>query len=144
MKLLSEVIFSSWPSKTVNLNFPNYRFCRNKDKFNRCLKIQSKMAARISICTLNPFKINFKSNSYLTSFPRRGAVTLSTPFFPNIIVTKAIENLFVVSKITEHSNNLYIHLYTFDIIQKSSFLFDATFLLWPRKYVNSNFWQYQL
>ena len=55
MKSTSNVIFPSWRGKFVNPNFRHYQSDRNNE-FNCYLKIQSKMAVRVSICTLNPFK----------------------------------------------------------------------------------------
>ena len=57
MKLLSDVTFPSWPGKSVNYSLRQYESDRNNNKFNRCYEIQSKMAPRISICTLNPLKL---------------------------------------------------------------------------------------
>ena len=63
---LSDVTFPSWPGKFVNPNFPQNTSDRHNNKFDCCLKIQSKAAAKIC---LHPgdFKTTFKSNSYLTS-----------------------------------------------------------------------------
>ena len=58
MKFISDVTFPLWPGKSVNSNFPQYQSDRNNNKFNCCLEIQSKKAARISICSLNPSKLN--------------------------------------------------------------------------------------
>ena len=57
MKFISNVTFPAWPGKSVNPNFPQYQSYRNNGKFNCSLKIQSKAAARISVCTLNPLKL---------------------------------------------------------------------------------------
>ena len=54
---LDYVTFPSWPGKSVQPNFRQYQSDRNNKKFNRCLKIQSKRNARISICTLNPLTL---------------------------------------------------------------------------------------
>ena len=56
MKFISGVTSPSWPGKSVNPNFRQYQSRRNSNKFNCCLEIQSKIAARISICTLNSSK----------------------------------------------------------------------------------------
>ena len=57
MKFISDVFFPSWPGKSVNPNFRQHQSYRNNDKFDSCLEIQSKTAARISISTLNPLKL---------------------------------------------------------------------------------------
>ena len=51
------VTFSSWPGKFVIPNFRQYQSYRSNDKFNCCLEIKSKMAARVSVCTLNPLNL---------------------------------------------------------------------------------------
>ena len=54
---LSDVTFPSWPGKSVIPNFWQYQFYRSNDKFNCCLEVQLKMAARISIFTLIPLNL---------------------------------------------------------------------------------------
>ena len=46
------------PCKFVYPHFWQYQSDRNRDRFNCWFEIQSKMAARISICTLNPLKLS--------------------------------------------------------------------------------------
>ena len=67
-----------------------------------------------------PFKITFKSDSYLVSISRRGLVTPSTLFFPISISKKqlSIYLLFRMS-LTCGYKNLYFHPYTFDERKKS-------------------------
>ena len=57
MKVISDVTFTSWPGKSVNPNLWQHQSERNNGKFNPCLDIQSKMAASISIFTLNTLKL---------------------------------------------------------------------------------------
>ena len=46
------------PCKFVYPHFWQYQSDRNRDRFNCWFETQSKMAARISICTLNPLKLS--------------------------------------------------------------------------------------
>ena len=48
---LSHITFPSRP-------FRQYQSDRNNEKFDSCLEIQLEMAARISVCTLNPLKLS--------------------------------------------------------------------------------------
>ena len=84
------------------------------------------------------FKITLKPNSYLTSFFCHGLVNPSTLTFPNINLRKTVENLYVVSNVTEKS---CINLYLLKL--KVKFISDVKFSSWPGKSVNPNFWQYQ-
>ena len=52
----SNFTFRSWSGKSVNL-LSQYQTHKNSDRFNCWLEIQSKIAARISICTLSSLKL---------------------------------------------------------------------------------------
>ena len=62
-----------WLGKSINPHFSLNQSYRKNFKFTCCFKNGWKMAAIISICTLNP-KLTFKPNSYLSSIFRRGPV----------------------------------------------------------------------
>ena len=63
-----------------------------------------------------PFKINFKSNSYLMLISRRGRVNSSTLTFPNINLTKAMTNVLILWKsLKKGCTNLYFHSFTFNM-----------------------------
>ena len=51
---------TSLRGKSVNPKLWQYQSDRNNNKFNCCLEIESKMSARISICTLSPLKLHSK------------------------------------------------------------------------------------
>ena len=89
-----------------------------------------------------PFKITIKPNSYLPSIFRRGPVKPSNPNFLNINLTKRITNLLVISKFNQNWQQQFPPLQLWHEVE-IIFLSDITFLLWLRKYVNPNFWQYQ-
>ena len=112
---LSDITFPSWPCKSVNSNFVQYQSDRDNNKFNCCLEIQSKMPARISVCTLKPFKFTFKSNSYLMPISRRGPVNSSTPTFPISILQRQLKIYMLFQKSKKNAcNNLYFYPYAFD------------------------------
>ena len=94
MKFISDITFLLWPGKSVNLNFRKYQSYRNNDKFNFCLEIFGYLQPK-------PLNAASKSHSYLISLSRRCLVNPSTPTFPNINLTITIENLPVVSNVTE-------------------------------------------
>ena len=58
MKFRPNVTFPSWHGKSVNPDFLQCQSYRKNDNFNCCLEIKSKIAAIISICTLNPLKLS--------------------------------------------------------------------------------------
>lgn len=73
------------------------------------------MTARIP----KSFKLTFKPNWYRMSVFRGSRVNLSTPTFSNINLTKKIEIYFLFQKLRNNGcNNLYFHLYTFDMSYK--------------------------
>ena len=83
-----------------------------------------------------PFKITFKLNSYVMSFSHRGPVTPSAPFSPNINPTKQIKIYLLFQKSLKNScNDLYFHLYMFDMIRKSFYFLT---LLSCHSYVNAS------
>ena len=57
MEIISDITFPSWLGKSVNPKYWQCQSDRNNDTFNCYLEFESKMAARISICTLNPLKL---------------------------------------------------------------------------------------
>ena len=56
----------SWPRNTANPSFLQYQSEIHNNKFNCCLEIQLKTAARISVCTLISLIANIMKN-YLTN-----------------------------------------------------------------------------
>ena len=85
------------------------------------MEIQSKTAARISICTLN--SLYLPSNQihiwfiliYNILISCRGSVNPSTPTFPNMNLAKKLRIYLLFRKSLKIGcNNLYIHTYTFD------------------------------
>ena len=59
MRKLFSYLTSLSPRGLVNPSTPTFGSINlTENKFNCCLEIQSKMAARISICTLNPLKLH--------------------------------------------------------------------------------------
>ena len=86
------------------------------------------------------FKIILKPNSYLTSIFCHDQVNLSTLTFPNTSLKKAVENLYVVSNVTEKScNNFYLLLKVFHRSSKSN---SHLMSISSRARV-PNFWLYQ-
>ena len=81
MKFIFDVICLSRPGKSVNPNFRQYQSYRKNDKFNCCLEIQQKKVCESLYLHPKHFKTTFKSDSYLMSISRRGAVTPSAPAF---------------------------------------------------------------
>ena len=53
---------TSGRGKLVNPKLWQYQSDRNNDTFNCCLEVESKMAARISICTLSPLKLHSRQS----------------------------------------------------------------------------------
>ena len=108
------------------------------------LKNSIKISCKNLYYNPKPFRIIFKSNSYLMSVSHRGPVNPSASTFPNINITKTIKNLLVISKIIKKwlknslfpSSNLW---YEFQII----FLSDVTLPWRHGKSVNPNFRQCQ-
>ena len=82
MKFMSDVTFPSWLGKSVNTNFLQYQFDRNNKKFNCCLEIQSKMTARISICTLNSLKVSSNQIHIWCQFSIVARQICQPPLFP--------------------------------------------------------------
>ena len=76
---MSDATFPLWPGKFVNPKFRQYQSKRNNKKFNCCLGIQSEMAVRICIYTLNPLKL--PANQILMSIFRCGPLNPSTLTF---------------------------------------------------------------
>ena len=67
------------------------------------------------------FEITLKPNSYITSIFCHGLVYPSTLTFPNINLKKTVENIYVVSNVTEKScNNLYLLVKVFHRSSKSN------------------------
>ena len=92
------------------------------------------MTARIP----KSFKLTFKPNWYRMSVFRGSRVNLSTPTFSNINLTKKIEIYFLFQKLRNNGcNNLYFHLYTFDMSYK--LVSNVSFPWQPGKSVNPNF-----
>ena len=89
-----------------------------------------------------PFKITVKPNSYLPSIFCRGPVKPSNSNFLNTNLTNTITNLLVISKFNQNWLQQFPPLYLWHEVE-IIFLSGITFLLWLRKSVNPNFWQYQ-
>ena len=67
------------------------------------------------------FEITVKLNSYLTQTFYHGLVNPSTLTFPNINLKKTVENLYVVSNVTEKiCNNIYLLVKVFHRSPKSN------------------------
>ena len=111
MKFIFDITFPLWPGESVNLNFRQYQSDRNNNKFNYCLKIQSKIAAIISISILNPLKL--PSNQIISdvNFPSH---------FPTIsICQKQWQIYWLLGNLTKIDyHNLYFHTRSFKIIFK--------------------------
>ena len=107
------------------------------------LRNQSETTAKISIYTLNPLKLlSNQIHICLQFFVRRGPVKPSNPNFLNINLTKRVTNLLVISKFNQNWLQQFSPLYLWHEVE-IIFLSGITFLLWLRKSVNPNFWQYQ-
>ena len=70
IKFISDVTIPWWPTKSVKPNFWQYPSDRNNNKFN-CyfLEIQLKIVTRISVTTLNPFKLSSNQIDTSCQFP---------------------------------------------------------------------------
>ena len=134
---LSNVTLSSWPGKSVKLNFPRYQSDRNNNKFNCWLEIQSKTVARISICTLKPFKISFNSNSYLMSISRPGQVTSSNLFWQYQCYKNNYEFTWCFKCHWKMATIILI------VTLRPFIQLTCHFLVWRHIFVNPNFRQYQ-
>ena len=120
---LSDVTFPSWPKKSVNPNFRQCQSDRNNHKFNCWLEIQSKTVARIYFYTINRLKLPPNQIHIWCQRLVVAMVIVSTFFFPNINVTKAIRNLLVL-KITEKMTMII------DISTLKPLMRNRNFLIW--------------